>query len=47
MSIKLQYLNSNDIGVFAKLTNSYCLVADKKCKNYNIIDSELLSIPIV
>ena len=47
MSIKLQYLNSNDIGVFAKLTNSYCLVADKKCKNYNIIDSELISIPIV
>jgi translation initiation factor 6 len=47
MSIKLQYLNSNEIGVFAKLTNSYCLVADKNCKNYNIIDSELLSTPII
>lgn len=47
MSIKLQYMNSNEIGVFAKLTNSYCLVADKKCKNYNILDSELISIPII
>jgi len=27
MSHKAQFENSNDIGVFAKLTNSYCLVA--------------------
>lgn len=27
MANRVQYENSNDIGVFAKLTNAYCLVA--------------------
>ena len=47
MSLKLQYLNSNELGVFGKLTNSYCLLADKNCKNYFTIESELSSIPVI
>ncbi|KAL4256913.1 hypothetical protein AB1N83_009998, partial [Pleurotus pulmonarius] len=27
MATRLQFENSSDIGVFAKLTNSYCLAA--------------------
>jgi translation initiation factor 6 len=43
----MNYLNSNEIGVFAKLTNSYCLIADKNCKNYPLLESELSEIPII
>lgn len=43
----MNYLNSNEIGVFAKLTNAYCLIADKNCKNYPLLESELSEVPII
>jgi len=48
MSIKTQLLNSNEIGVYGKLTNSYCLLADNTCKNYAVFEAELSSsLPII
>ena len=47
MSIKTQFMNSNEIGVFGKLTNSYFLIPDKSNKNIAIFESELSSIPII
>lgn len=42
MAIRLQFENSNDIGVFAKLTNSYCLVSNTGSENfYSVLESEL------
>ena len=45
----LQFENSSDIGVFSKLTNSYCLVAVQGSTNfYSAFESELQDvIPIV
>jgi len=34
MAVRHQYENSNDIGVFAKLTNSYCLTAMGGSENF-------------
>ena len=31
MATRIQFENSNDIGVFVKLTNSYCLVSNAGC----------------
>jgi translation initiation factor 6 len=44
-----QFENSNDIGVFAKLTNKYCLVAQGGSENfYSVFESELADhIPVV
>jgi len=49
MAVRLQYENSSDIGVFSKLTNSYCLTAIGGSTNfYSTFESELGDvIPIV
>lgn len=40
MANRVQYENSNDIGVFAKLTNGYCLVASGGSYNfYSVFES--------
>lgn len=49
MANRVQYENSNDIGVFSKLTNGYCLVAAGGSYNfYSVYESELGSfVPVV
>ncbi|KAF5342281.1 hypothetical protein D9611_001826 [Ephemerocybe angulata] len=49
MATRLQFENSSDIGVFSKLTNSYCLVAVQGSTNfYSAFESELQDlVPIV
>ena len=49
MATRLQFENSSDIGVFAKLTNTYCLAAIQGSTNfYSAFESELGDvIPIV
>jgi translation initiation factor 6 len=44
-----QFENSNDIGVFARLTNSYCLVAQGGSENfYSVFEAELADdIPVI
>ena len=34
MAVRAQYQNSNEVGVFAVLTNSYCLVAVAGSENF-------------
>jgi translation initiation factor 6 len=42
MVSRCQFENSNDIGVFAKLTNAYCLVSIGGSENfYSVFQSEL------
>jgi len=49
MSIRVQFENSNDIGVFSKLTNSYCLVSNAGSENfYSVFEADLGSkIPVI
>ncbi|KAL0233356.1 hypothetical protein GEMRC1_012101 [Eukaryota sp. GEM-RC1] len=49
MASRLQFENSNDIGVFSRLTNKYCLVGVTTCENfYSVFESELSEdIPVV
>jgi len=49
MAIRCQFENSNEIGVFSKLTNSYCLVCVGGSENfYSTFESELADhIPVV
>jgi len=49
MAVRCQFENSSDVGVFAKLTNSYCLTALGGSTNfYSVFESELGDvIPIV
>lgn len=49
MAVRAQFENSNDVGVFAKLTNAYCLVAVGGSENFfSAFESELAeSIPVV
>lgn len=49
MATRVQFENSNEIGVFAKLTNKYCLVSSGGSENfYSVFESELGShIPVV
>ncbi|KAJ3334075.1 Eukaryotic translation initiation factor 6 [Blyttiomyces sp. JEL0837] len=49
MAVRAQFENSNDIGVFSKLTNSYCLVAIGGSENfYSVFESELADVvPVV
>ncbi|KAJ6238779.1 hypothetical protein M0813_26006 [Anaeramoeba flamelloides] len=49
MAIRAQFQSSSEIGVFAKLTNSYCLVAQGGSENfYSVFESELSEhIPVV
>jgi translation initiation factor 6 len=49
MATRVQYENTNEVGVFAKLTNSYCLVAIGGSENfYSVFESELADhIPVI
>ncbi|KAJ1865146.1 Eukaryotic translation initiation factor 6 [Coemansia sp. RSA 2703] len=49
MAVRAQFENNNEIGVFSKLTNSYCLVAIGGSENfYSVFESELKDvIPVV
>lgn len=49
MAIRIQFENSNDIGVFAKITNSYCLVSNAGSENfYSFFEADLGShIPVI
>lgn len=49
MANRCQYENSNDIGVFAKLTNGYCLVSVGGSYNfYSVFETELGSfVPVI
>jgi len=49
MATRVQFENSNEIGVFAKLTNSYCLTAIGGSENfYSVFEAELADhIPVI
>ncbi|KAL6763515.1 eukaryotic initiation factor [Haematococcus lacustris] len=49
MATRCQFENSNDVGVFAKLTNAYCIVALGGAENfYSVFESELFEhIPVI
>eukprot|EP00746_Dinoflagellata_sp_MGD_P124898 gnl/MRDRNA2_/MRDRNA2_59552_c0_seq1.p1 gnl/MRDRNA2_/MRDRNA2_59552_c0~~gnl/MRDRNA2_/MRDRNA2_59552_c0_seq1.p1 ORF type:complete len:266 (+),score=48.16 gnl/MRDRNA2_/MRDRNA2_59552_c0_seq1:73-798(+) len=49
MAVRAQFENSSEVGVFARLTNSYCLVAIGGSENfYSVFESELSKdIPVV
>lgn len=49
MAVRAQFENSNEIGVFAKLTNAYCLAAMGGTENfYSIFEGELAdTIPVI
>jgi translation initiation factor 6 len=49
MATRCQYENSNEVGVFAKLTNSYCLTALGGSQNfYSVFEADLADhIPVV
>lgn len=49
MAVRAQFENSNEVGVFAKLTNAYCLVAIGASENfYSVFEGELADvIPVV
>ncbi|KAJ1655858.1 Eukaryotic translation initiation factor 6 [Dispira simplex] len=49
MAVRAQFENNNEIGVFSKLTNAYCLVAIGGSENfYSVFESELGDvIPVV
>jgi translation initiation factor 6 len=49
MAQRCQYENSNDIGVFAKLTNTYCLCSSGGSESfYSVFEEELgASIPVI
>mmetsp|Transcript_19180 Transcript_19180/g.34707 ORF Transcript_19180/g.34707 Transcript_19180/m.34707 type:complete len:227 (-) Transcript_19180:275-955(-) len=49
MATRCQFENSNDVGVFAKLTNAYCIVALGGAENfYSVFESELSEhIPVI
>lgn len=49
MATRCQFENSNDVGVFSKLTNAYCMVALGASENfYSVFESELSDhVPVV
>ncbi|KAJ9100541.1 Eukaryotic translation initiation factor 6 [Naganishia friedmannii] len=49
MAVRAQFENSSDIGVFAKLTNSYCLTALASSSNfYSVFEAELQDVvPVI
>ena len=49
MALRIQFENSSEIGCYATLTNSYCLVAQGASENfYSAFESELAdAIPVV
>jgi translation initiation factor 6 len=48
MAVRSQFENSSEIGVFARLTNAYCLVAYGGSDNFRVFEAELQDhIPVV
>ncbi|KAK1136285.1 eukaryotic translation initiation factor 6 [Melipona bicolor] len=49
MTVRVQFENNNEVGVFSKLTNSYCLVAIGGSENfYSVFEAELAeTIPVI
>lgn len=49
MAVRCQFENNNDVGVFSKLTNAYCLVASGGSENfYSVFEAEVAEhIPVV
>jgi len=48
MAIRTQFENSSEIGVFAKLTNAYCLLAFGGSEHFKVFENELADhIPVV
>jgi len=48
MAIRTQFENSSEIGVFAKLTNKYCLCAYSASSHFKVFENELVDhIPVV
>ena len=49
MATRIQFENLNDIGVFAKLKNAYCLVSNAGSENfYSFFESDIGShIPVI
>lgn len=49
MATRCQFENSNDVGVFSKLTNAYCIVALGGAENfYSVFEAELADhIPVI
>ncbi|GBM71603.1 Eukaryotic translation initiation factor 6 [Araneus ventricosus] len=49
MALRVQFENNNEVGVFSKLTNSYCLVAIGGSENfYSVFEGELAdTIPVI
>jgi len=49
MAVRCQFENNNEVGVFSKLTNKYCLVAVGGSENfYSVFENELVDvIPVV
>jgi translation initiation factor 6 len=49
MATRCQFENSNDVGVFANLTNAYCIVALGGAENfYSVFESELADhVPVI
>ena len=49
MAVRVQFENSSEVGVFAVLTNSYCLVAQGGSENFSsVFEAELAKhIPVI
>jgi len=48
MAIRTQFENSSEIGVFSKLTNTYCMLAFGGSEHYKIFENELADhIPVI
>lgn len=48
MAVRVQFENSSEIGVFTKLTNSYCLLALGGSEHYKVFENELADhIPVI
>ncbi|XP_060821789.1 eukaryotic translation initiation factor 6 [Bombus pascuorum] len=49
MAVRVQFENNNEVGVFSKLTNSYCLVAIGGSENfYSVFEAELAeTVPVI
>ncbi|OQR73865.1 eukaryotic translation initiation factor 6-like, partial [Tropilaelaps mercedesae] len=49
MALRVQFENNNEVGVFSKLTNSYCLVAIGGSENfYSVFEGELSDVvPVI
>jgi len=48
MAIRAQFENSSEIGVFAKLTNTYCLLSHGGSEHFKVFENELADhVPVV